>query len=190
MFYRMLYTCFQAWKHRRLLANYAHKNHKQIASIVDIHPQQLLELGIRSLIIDFDGVLAFHGKTEPTEEAKVWLRKCCQYFGPNKIFILSNKPTLARKRYFNEHFLGVNFVVASHKKPFPHSILKIIQITKLQPMEILVIDDRLLTGILAAIISKVRGLLITKPFVDYQHCPYQEKVYVLLRQLEYKIFHL
>jgi hypothetical protein len=160
----------------------------QVASIVDIQPQQLLEQGIQSLIVDFDGVLASHDKIEPTEEAKKWLRVCCKVFGPNRIFILSNKPTLARKHYFAEYFLGLNFVIAEHKKPFPYSILKIIQTTKLSPKEILVIDDRLLTGILAAIISKVRGCLITEPFVDYQHCPRWEKIYAFVRQLECKIF--
>ena len=188
MLYRIIYTCFQSWKHRKSLADYARNNDLQVASIVDIPPQKLLEKGTKALIIDFDGVLASHDKIEPIEEAKQWLRECCKVFGSNKIFILSNKPTLARKHYFAKYFLGLNFVIAEHKKPFPYSILKIIQTTKLSSEEILLIDDRLLTGILAAVISKILGILITNPFVDYQHCPKREKVYAFVRQLERKIF--
>jgi HAD superfamily phosphatase (TIGR01668 family) len=188
MIYRIIYACVQAWRYRSALASYIHNHDLQVASVVDVKPQKLFEQGIQSLIIDFDGVLASHGEIEPTVIATQWLRECCKVFGPNRIFILSNRPTLERKHYFAKYFVGLNFVVATHKKPFPHSILKIIKTTKLSPEEILVLDDRLLTGILAAIISKVRAYLITEPFVDHQHCHKRESIYAFVRRLESAIF--
>lgn len=188
MLHRIIYTCRQAWKYKKILANFTKDRTLQIASIVDLSPQQLYSQGIRAVVVDFDGVLAPHGKIEPIAMARQWLQDCCKIFGPNMVFILSNKPTESRKEYFIKQYSGINFITAKLKKPFPNSIIEIMQITKLLPEEILLIDDRLLTGILAAIISNIRGCLITSPYVDYQQHFYYECIYAMFRKIEQSIF--
>ena len=188
MIYRTIYTLVQSWRYRKELAGYANASNLQVASIVDLSPQALLEDGIKGLIIDFDGVLAAYAKEQPVAEVERWLHLCCSCFSQDKIFILSNKPTLTRKQYFAGNFPKINFIIAKHKKPFPYSILHILQTTELLSKELLVIDDRLCTGILAAIISKSRGYLITKPYIDYTFCPIREKLTVMLRSFEQWLF--
>ncbi len=188
MFYRIMYSCIQAWRYRKLLANYATDFNLQIASVVDLSPEILFKNGIKGLIIDFDGVLAAYAMNQPVVEAASWLRLCCDVFSPGRIFIFSNKPTLIRKQYFTENFKGINFIIAKHKKPFPNSILHILQDTKLLPEELLMLDDRIGTGILAAAISNVSACLITKPYIDYTANPIRERLYILVRRFEQWLF--
>lgn len=188
MIYRIMYSFVQSWRYRKALAGYANAHSLQVASIVDLSPQALLANGIKGLIIDFDGVLASHAKEKPIIEAERWLQLCCEVFSQDRIFILSNNPTLARQQYFAQTFPSINFIIAKYKKPFPYSILQIAQNTELLPAELLVIDDRLGTGILAAMISKAGGCLITKPYIDYMAYPVQEKFEVYIRSFEQWLF--
>ena len=99
----------------------------QADTIVDLSPKSLLDNGIKGLIIDFDGALASHAKMDLTIEVQQWLKQKCSILGVEKIFILSNKPTITRKQYFAKHFPGLNFIIAKYKKPFPYSIFKCIK---------------------------------------------------------------
>ena len=74
------------------------------------------------------------------------------------------------------------------KNLFHIVFLNVLKENNFLPKEILVIDDRLLTGVLAAIISKTQACLITKPYIDYKYRPVQEIVFCLIRKLERKIF--
>ena len=188
MLYQIIYACIQACKYRKKLTNYATERNLQIASVTALSPQKLLQDGIKCLIIDFDGVLAAYAKTQLPLEVQAWLMECCKVFDPKMIFILSNKPTFARRDQFAKNFPGVNFIIAKYKKPRPDSIFSILQTTKLLPHELLIIDDRLLTGILAAIISNIRGCLITNPFIDLAANPIQEQIFILVRAFELWLF--
>ena len=183
MLYRILYSCIQAWRYRRSLARYTSDPALQAAAVTDLSPQQLLARGIKCLVIDFDGVLAAYAKSRPIQEAELWLHACIKAFG-DKIFILSNKPTLQRKYYFATNFSTIEFVIAARKKPFPHGIDYILQKTKLMPAELLVIDDRICTGILAAAITNTHGCFITKPYADYVTHPIKEGLFYCLRRFE------
>nr|MBP9764408.1 hypothetical protein [Gammaproteobacteria bacterium] len=66
----------------------------------------------------------------------------------------------------------------------PDTILSILQKTQVSPSELLVVDDRLLTGILAAIIAGVRGCYIVEPLVDLHKHLLSELFIMSLRKLE------
>lgn len=184
---RIIYTLLQAWRYRRQLACYTREAKLRCDNIINLSPKALLQQGIKAIIIDFDGVLAAYNEIVLPVAVQEWLQECSKYFGSNNVFILSNKPTLARQQYFAKYFSEVNFVVAQYKKPFPHSIFTIIAATKFLAKEIVVVDDRLLTGILAAIISNTQGCFITKPFVRTHNILWLEKLHTFLRWLEIKV---
>ena len=140
--------------------------------------------GIKVLVLDFDGVLGAHAEPEVQQEVKLWLEQVNQSFGAENIFILSNKPTTERSRYFSEHFPGINFITAQRKKPYPDGIQAIIQRTGLDSKYLLVVDDRLLTGVLAGVISNVQARWITKPYQNFNKRPIREVFFHILRKLE------
>ena len=117
-----------------------------------------------------------------------WLKASLQAFGKDKVCILSNKPTETRYLYFLENFQGLEFIRVIKKKPYPEGLLYILQKMQLEPKELLVIDDRLLTGILAAVLVGARGCLITKPWVCLSRRPIQESLFIVLRKLERLVF--
>jgi predicted HAD superfamily phosphohydrolase YqeG len=184
MISRIKYALTMAFRYRKALSAYRRDNALQCRSILTLDPIQLRAAGIKIIALDFDGVLASHGATEIGLEISRWLNRCIQILAPGHVFILTNKPSTERADYFSAHFSGVKFIFPKRKKPYPDSILSILQKTKMSSSELLVVDDRLLTGILAAIIADVRGYYITKPFIDLHKRPLSELFIMSLRKLE------
>jgi len=91
---------------------------------------------------------------------------------------------LIREQYFAQHYPGVRFIIAKRKKPYPDGINNIIALSKLQPKQIVMVDDRLLTGILAAITTGVLPCWITKPYQNFVARPIRELFFHGLRCLE------
>ncbi len=137
--------------------------------------------GITALALDFDGVLAHHGAPVPIPEAIVWMKRCEAVFGGGKIFILSNKPTEGRRRWFAEHFPAMRFISGVRKKPYPDGLNKTGELAGVPLSSILMVDDRLLTGCLAAIVAGARPCYIRKPYVSFNHRPVAELFFQLLR---------
>jgi len=152
--------------------------------VLSLDPEQLKSSGIAALALDFDGVLAHHGASHPLPEAVGWLKKCQSVFGGERIFILSNKPTEGRKAWFKEHFPAFRFIANVRKKPYPDGLNKTGELAKVPPDSILMVDDRLLTGCLAAINAGVRPCYIRQPYVSYSHRPVAELFFMLLRSGE------
>lgn len=181
---RILYALSMAWRYRKCLQTYRRNAALQAANIFALDPLLLKEKGIKILILDFDGVLAAHGETILTVKVSHWIEHCVQAFGEGKVFVLSNLATPARFAYFTKTFKGVELVFPMRKKPYPDGILQILQATRCLPQEAMVIDDRLLTGILAAIIANTAGCYVKKPFTCFQKRPIQEAFFMILRNLE------
>lgn len=188
MINRILYALTMAFKHRKALSAYRHDQMLQYPSILNINLKALRAEGLKIIALDFDGVLASHGATEISLEMSHWLYHCIQIFGRGQVFILTNKPSQQRANYFAKNFSDVEFIFPKQKKPYPDSILAILDKTRVNPSELLVIDDRLLTGILAAIIAGVRGSYITQPLVDLHKRPISECFIMSLRQFERWVF--
>jgi uncharacterized protein len=144
----------------------------------------LKNLGVKVLALDFDGVLANHGETALLPEVMLWLDEAEEVFGANRIFILSNKPAKARSDYFTEHFTGVGFIYGVRKKPYPDGLLKAAEMSGTDPSTMILIDDRLMTGGLAAILAGSRFLWITRPYIDMQKRPAREGFFKVIRSLE------
>lgn len=154
------------------------------STVLSIDPPAFREMGIEVLALDFDGVLAPHGFGEPLPEVIDWLRRCVEAFGVERIFILSNKPTDERVRWFNANFPGLCFIGGVRKKPFPDGLERISDLARVPATSILMVDDRLLTGCLGAIHAGAHPCYIRRPFVSWRHRPFAELFFMLLRKGE------
>lgn len=171
------------FRHRRALWRVLQATPKS-SGVLSLDPEQLKSSGIAALALDFDGVLAHHGAPQPLSEAVAWLKHCQSVFGGEKIFILSNKPTAGRKAWFNEHFPAFRFIAGVRKKPYPDGLNKTGELAGVPLGSILMIDDRLLTGCLAAINAGARPCYIRKPYTSYSYRPLAELFFMLLRSGE------
>jgi predicted HAD superfamily phosphohydrolase YqeG len=153
-------------------------------SILALDPLRLEKEGITTLALDFDGVLSPHGCSEPIPLAREWLSCCAGLFGEERIFILSNKPTDERCRWFAEHFPGVRFISGVRKKPFPDGLDRIRKLAGVPMAEVLMVDDRLLTGCLGAIHAGARPAYIRHPYISLRQRPLIELFFMLLRSGE------
>lgn len=155
-----------------------------------LSPATLKQQGVRVLVLDFDGVLSAHGELQPTKELHPWLHDAIKQFGSEHIFILSNKPLPSRIAYFKQHFPGVRYISAVKKKPYPDGLKKIITLTGENPEALILVDDRLLTGGLAACIAKVPIIYINRPYIRISKRPIQELFFMSLRFFERHIIRL
>lgn len=185
MLTRSLYTLKHAWQHRQSLREYLRPDSVwQTACLTDLKPKQLRARGVTVLALDFDGVMANHGAPEPLPAVQTWLKDAVQVFPKGHLFILSNKPSSERAHYFQQHFPSIAFVKASRKKPYPEGVQAIMAQTHAAPNAIVLVDDRLLTGVLATQIAGTRALYITRPYRDLRHHWVVEGFFALLRTME------
>lgn len=153
-------------------------------SILTLDPENLHADGIKVLALDFDGVLSPHGFAAPIPQAEEWLTRCVTVFGGDRLFILSNKPTKARKDWFEQRFPAIRFISGVRKKPSPDGLKKIGELSRVPLPSILMVDDRLLTGCLAALNAGARPCYIRKPFASFAHNTVAEAFFMLLRHAE------
>lgn len=190
MFRRIFFTVQMAWRYRVALKQYADEAKLQLADVRDLNIEALKSQGIQVLVLDFDGVLASHGETMPETKLFDWLKLCVQILGRDRVFILSNKPTSARYQYFLEHFPGIPFMPVQRKKPYPDGLLEILVRTGVKAQELLLIDDRLFTGILASILAGTKAYWLMRPRMNFKKRPLVEAFYWCLRKGEYGLLTL
>lgn len=184
MLARIRYALAACYTHRKQLLAFLADNRLQQTTVTKLSPDILAQLGIEVLVLDFDGVLASHAELHPRPEVLVWLENFVAEWQPRKIFILSNKPTKERQAYFSQHFPALKFIVAKRKKPYPDGLQEICQISGTSVQKIMVVDDRLATGIIAAIANGMHGCWITQPYVNVAARPIRETGFMFLRWLE------
>jgi uncharacterized protein len=182
MFKRILYSCGSAVSYRRKLFTAAFSG--GFGQLSDIDPAVDFPEYIKVLALDFDGVLAPHGYPEPTGAMKKWLDQADKSGRFSRIYVYSNKPSESRKRYFQENYPEFRFVSNVRKKPYPDGLYKIIELEGVAPECVLMVDDRLLTGTLAAAIAGTSSLYIAKPLADFSYNPVKEAVFATLRFVE------
>lgn len=154
---------------------------------VAIVPEELAAGGATVLVLDFDGVLAPHGTRAPLPDVEVWLGRCAAVFGEERIFILSNRPDPARAAWFRQSFPGFRFISGVRKKPYPDGLLRIRELSGAAPDQVVLLDDRLLTGVLAACLAGCGVVYITDPYVSLAGNPCVEGFFMLLRFLERRV---
>jgi HAD superfamily phosphatase (TIGR01668 family) len=184
MWQRSRYTLKQAALHRKTLQAIFHSTLWQAPRVVDIDLEKLKDQGIKVMVLDFDGVLSPHGFLQPLPEVESWLDQCVASFGVRNVYLLSNKPLVSREMYFKKHYPGVNWISGVRKKPYPDGMNKIIELSKVSPQEIALVDDRLLTGILATVIAGTRCVYISHAYRQFSKHPIRESFFYLLRLFE------
>jgi len=184
MCFRFFYAIRELWCFKAQLKHFMQAPNLQLANIQDISKPELDAHGVSILVLDYDAVLAAHGEPQPKPEIIVWLRQFSKIFAPGKIYILSNKPTTARQKFFLQNFPEVKFIIAKRKKPYPDGLLQIAVESGVTPKSLLLVDDRLGTGILATLIAGTQGLWITKPYVNIMSRPIAETWFIFLRWSE------
>lgn len=178
---RFFYSLYHAMFYRRHLATVS-----TAQTVCNIDIPFLKSQGIKIIVLDFDGVLAAHGETLPHLEAEQWLINCITTFGKEQVFILSNNPFQARQDYIEK--LGIKFITCAKKKPYPDGLKMIIEQFACHTKELLLIDDRLLTGILATCLAQTRAILITQPYQNRSKRPITERFFSFLRWIEQQLF--
>jgi predicted HAD superfamily phosphohydrolase YqeG len=154
------------------------------SNILGLDPREVQQSGIAALALDFDGVLAAHGSPCPLPEAVAWMKRCEAIFGGDKVFILSNKPTDGRRQWFAEQFPAMRFISGVRKKPYPDGLIKTGELAGVPLSSILMVDDRLLTGCLAALVAGARPCYICHPYISFKFRPVAELFFWILRTIE------
>lgn len=175
-----------AWRFRQQLKEYQKNPALQLENILKLKPQRLKEMGVILLILDLDGVLAAYSEETLSPNIQEWLKKTVLELGSGNVLILSNKPTSNRRQLFES--LGVTFVQGFRKKPYPDGLNAILNRTQVSPHQALIVDDRLLTGILAAEIVGIKALWLTHPLINFKVKPIAELFFIVLRQIEKWVF--
>lgn len=184
MILRTFYAIINAYRYRKHMREFLNNPQLQIKNITALTPAHLQQLNIEALALDFDGVLAAHGEPEPRPEVITWLQNFVKAYAPHQIFILSNKPTPIRAEYFAQNFPNINFVIAKRKKPYPDGMQQIIAAAGVPASKVLLVDDRLGTGILVTCITGSQALWVTEPYVNLKARPITESGFIILRCLE------
>lgn len=143
--------------------------------------------GVKVLVLDFDGVLSAHGENKPLPDIMTWLSVIYKEFS-GEIAILSNKPNIQRAIFFNKNFPDIKFISDVAKKPYPEGLVKICSIFNVQPEEVALVDDRILTGVLACILAGCKVYYVSQAYKSYSKRPITEYYFSILRWFEKKIF--
>ena len=160
-----------------------------IKNIEALDLQALSQANIKALILDYDGVLSNHGESQPLPAIMLWLEQAIKIFGGENIFVLSNNPQTERKEFLDAHFNRQIEFVINKPKPYPDSVIYIYQKLysnsgSISKENILLIDDRIGTGILAAKIVGVSSCLILDPYVNFNKHLIIEFLLTVVRKLE------
>lgn len=181
---RIIFAVQNAWKKRHLLKEFLTNPKLQLTSLNDLTVEMIEAAHVAVVVLDFDGVLAPHDANTPTPEAQKWLQKLCISIGEPRIAILTNKAKLERLRYFREHFPGIQVVQGVAKKPYPDGLWEIANFRGIESSRLLLIDDRLLTGMLAATLAPCQARYFSKPLRSFKKHFFKEIFFSLLRSTE------
>lgn len=177
MLARSIYAIKQAYRYRLALLKFLNTEH-QCLHVTDLTEEKLNMLGVKVLALDFDGVLAPHGEPEILPKIQPWLETIGM-----PIYILSNKPFPARLNHLSR-YPNLKCITDVSKKPYPDGLLKIAKEAAVSPESILLIDDRLLTGMLATCIAGCQGVWLKVAIKNFRHRPGIELGFQSLRIIE------
>lgn len=173
----------EGWRHRRKLRQLLDATPPR-QTLLDLAPELVGQQKKLVFALDFDGVLAPHGSDRPLPEVESWLRKVVAICGPDRVFILSNRPVGPRVDWFNDQLPGVRFIGGVRKKPYCDGLERIGELSKTPLSQMCMVDDRLLTGCLAAIRAGSQPYYVRHPFVSLRHKPFHELFFMLVRWAE------
>ena len=179
---RIIYAIRMAVRFKSRLGGIIREANPQHPCEISIH--WLQSTGAKVIALDFDGVLAPYGDDRPSTPMLGWLDRCVEQFGGVNVFILSNNPSPARIEFFHERFPSVQWLTGYRPKPYPDGLERVISLRNLAPSEVLLVDDRLMTGILCACITQANVCYVSRPIVDISKRTFMELFFITLRWLE------
>ena len=183
MFKRFFFSIQSGWRYRKAIRA-ARSSSLRVNTLPELSTRQLEQAGIKALVLDFDGVMAAHGASVPEQAVCDWLRACMAEYPRMKWFILSNNPWEQRRAWFKIHFPSLLFISGVPKKPYPGGLYEAVNQARLAPSEVAIVDDRLLTGVLAAILAGCQPIWVAQPYYNYRAHPLKESFFAMLRALE------
>ncbi|AAO90160.1 YqeG family HAD IIIA-type phosphatase [Coxiella burnetii] len=184
---RFFYLLRMLLKKRACLKQFLSNSDDCLSRIEDLSPSYLIRFHIKLVALDFDGVLSSHGQEQPAESVRAWLTQLDKEFPLKQVCIYSNNLFDQRIQYLENAFPDIEIIRFTKKKPYPDDLLKIAEKRQLKPKAILVIDDRLTSGILSACLIGAKALLITKPFINYRAATIKELFFTAIRFIERKV---
>lgn len=185
---RMFYAIKTAKKHKHAINKILKDSSSCAKDLCDINCSDLKKNNIKALALDFDGVLASHGHIKLDEKTINWLKTALKIY-PKTTYILSNNPKGRRFSWLNKNFPEIHLIAGIKKKPYPDGLNVIIKHAKVKSSEVVLVDDRLLTGVLASLNAKTKIIYITEPRGKILSKFFaQECFFATLRFLEKNIF--
>ena len=128
---------------------------KAYKSILSITPQELIEMGVKAVILDVDNTLTTHNNPTPIEGIDEWLSGVRE--SGIKLMIVSNNHA-PRVAPFAER-LGLEYVPEG-AKPLPKGMRKAIKRMGVSRKETCAIGDQIFTDILGAKLSGIRSIFV------------------------------
>lgn len=187
---RIFYALQKGWENRVQLKAHLTQPALQLNTLNELTPAMIEAGHVAVVVLDFDGVLAPHDSDKPTPESEAWLKRLSVSIGEQRIAILTNKAKPQRITYFQQYFPGIQVVVGVAKKPYPDGLWEIANYRGIDSSRLLLIDDRLLTGMLAACLAPCQARYFRRPLRDYAKNPIREIFFSSLRTLERFIIRL
>ncbi len=178
---RWWFALKNAFLMRKKLKQFLVDPSKRIQDLNQITLAALDQADVAILVLDFDGVLGPHNVNRPSKEAHAWLLALSQTIGENRIALLTNKPKPARLRYFAENFPSIFVLEGAKKKPYPEGLSLIASYKGVPVHRVVLVDDRLLTGMLATCLAYTQGWYFSSPKTSYWSNPIIEGFFSLLR---------
>lgn len=159
----------------------------RIHSLLEYSADNFRTMGIEVLVLDFDGVLAEQGSLGLQPRFKQWLDQLHEQMGAHwRIYLWTNCPSCARRALLRQQcpYLDTRYFEGHSKKPHPAGLQALSRTLKIDPSRILVVDDRLGTGILAGLLTGTQVVWVTDPVKNIAGQPWTELGFNLLRSVE------
>ena len=131
----------------------------KIESIYDLTPQEVKNHGIKAILTDLDNTLIAWNNPDGTPELRAWLEEMKEANIP--VIVVSNNKASRVARAVKP--FGLDFISRA-MKPFGLGIRRAIRQLNLQPEQVIMVGDQLMTDIRASHAAKVRSVLV-KPIV-------------------------
>ncbi len=184
MIKRMRYAIHYGLQYRKRLFQYLVDSTLSVNSVTALTADYFKNKKIQYIALDFDGVLANHGETKPLQEAEDWLKNITRFIPESHFALLSNKPFSERLSYFQTQFPQIVIISGVAKKPYPEGLNKLLDYFHCEKSELVLVDDRLLTGMLAVCLAGTQGIYIREAYKDITKRPLAEVFFILLRKVE------
>ncbi len=158
------------------------RNTKTIDHVTALQLNELVNNNIKVLMLDFDGVLNSYGEVCLNPDVQAWMANLLNN-SDIKICILSNNMFKERKTFLQK-IENLDIIHAIKPKPYPDTILNFMSEHNIAAKNILLIDDRYFTGVLAGVIAGINIFCISNPFTNYKKRWLIESLFLGLRFFE------